>query len=571
MPRRPPKIVIGIAAPVILIVLLLAAWAIDSSAGNATVSRNVEIAGKDIGKLREEKVVAVVKDLSDDFSKTKVRIETSKATYESTAADLGLEIDQEATVADALDVGKDDALPVKPFFWLASFVSARKADVKYNVREDALRMQLALLEGDDAVQPAEPAIVASADVVNVRAGTPGSALDPKTVAKRLVEDAEKGENPIRISGRPVEQKPKVDPDQAQELAEELTSKTAAGLTVNLVEKAADGSAVNLGKSGQLPAATVRSWLSSTVENDQMVPVIDVEKVKADVTTALGPLSAEKKNASFDVVNGGVRINPSASGITCCDDSTGERILDAITDDDEAAPADLVVLADQPDFTTADAEALAIKEPIGVTTEWAGRPQVKSFTTYHACCEPRVTNIHRMADIVRGSLIKPGETFSLNDRVGKRTTANGFVEAGAIADGVHVEEVGGGVSQFSTTLFNAAFFAGLDLMSHQAHSEHFARYPRGREATLGFPNPDNRIRNNSPHGMLIWTSYTDTSITVTIYSTPWMQNVTASAPVDTPVGPCTKATVTRTRQYPDGKTKSEDYHATYRPAEGIKCP
>ena len=80
MPRRPPKIVIGIAAPVIALVLLLAAWAIDSSAGNATVSRNVEIGSRDIGKYREEKVVAVVKDLADDFSKTAVRIETSKAT-----------------------------------------------------------------------------------------------------------------------------------------------------------------------------------------------------------------------------------------------------------------------------------------------------------------------------------------------------------------------------------------------------------------------------------------------------------------------------------------------------------
>jgi vancomycin resistance protein YoaR len=558
MPRRPPKIVIGIAAPVIALVLLLAAWAIDSSAGNATVSRNVEISSRDIGKFREEKVVAVVKDLSDDFSKTKVRIESSKGTYESTAADLGLEIDQDATVADALDVGKDDALPVKPFFWLASFVSARKADVKYKVRDDALRMQLALLEGADAVQPAEPAIVASADVVGVRAGTPGSALDPETIAKRLVEDAGKGENPIRISGRPVEQKPKVDPDQAQKLADDLTAETADGLTVNVQ-----------GKSGQLPAATVRSWLSSKVENDKLVPVIDPEKVKADVATALGPLSADKKNASFDVVGGQVRINPSADGYTCCDDSTGQRVLDAIVGD--ATAVELVVIPDPPDFTTADAEKLGIKEPIGVTTEWAGRAQVKSFTTYHACCEPRVTNIHRMADIVRGSLIKPGETFSLNDRVGKRTTANGFVEAGAIADGIHVEEVGGGVSQFSTTLFNAAFFAGLDLMSHQAHSEYFTRYPRGREATLGFPNPDNRIRNNSPYGMLIWTSYTDTSVTVTIYSTPWMQNVTASAPVDTPVGPCTKATVTRTRQYPDGKTKSENYQATYRPAEGVKCP
>jgi vancomycin resistance protein YoaR len=559
MPRRPPKIVIGIAAPVIALVLLLAAWAIDSSAGNATVSRNVEIGDKDISKLREDKVVAVVKDLSDDFSKTKVSIETSKAKYESTAGKLGLEIDQDATVAEALDAGKDDALPIQPVLWLASFVAPRKADVQYKVREDVLTMELALLQGDDAVQPAEPAIVASTDVVGVRAGTPGSALDPKTVADRLIEDAEKGESPIEISGRPVERKPKVDPDQASALADDLTAKTANGLAVKIQ-----------GLTGQVTSATVRSWLSSKVENDELVAVIDAEKAKADVLTAVGPLSGVKKNASFDVVDGQVRINPSADGFTCCNETTGERVLDAVTKGAPELDLTEAVVPDKPDFTTADAEKLGIKEPIGTTTEWKGQQQVKSFTTYHAGGEPRVTNIHKMADIVRGAIIKPGETFSLNDRVGKRTKENGFVEAGAIADGVHVQEVGGGVSQFSTTLFNAAFFAGLDLMSHQAHSEYFDRYPRGREATLGFPNPDNRIRNNSPYGMLIWTSYTNTSITVTIYSTQWAWGE-QTAISEAPTGPCTKVTVTRTRHFPDRPDKSEDYYATYRPAEGVKCP
>jgi vancomycin resistance protein YoaR len=559
MPRRPPNIVIGIAVPVVAFVLLLAAWAIDSSAGNATVSRNVELGNRDISKLREEKVAAVVKDLSDDFAKTKIRIETSKSNYESTAAELGLEVDQDATVAEALDTGKDDALPIKPFLWLASFASPREAGVRYTVKKDVLALQLATLQGPDAVIAVEPALVTppAGDRIGVKAGTPGSSLDPDEIAERLVEDAKKGESPIRLSARATEQKPKVDPDQAQKLADDLTAKTAAGLRVRVRDAV-----------GQVSAPAVRSWIISKVENDTLVASIDAEKAKADVLATIGPLSGEKKNASFNVVNGQVQLSPSVEGYTCCDDTTGDRLLTAITEDQPEV--ELAVVPDKPDFTTEQAEALGIKEPVGTTTEWAGRPQVKSFTTYHACCEPRVTNIHRMADIVRGTIIKPGETFSLNDRVGKRTTANGFVEAGAIADGIHVQEVGGGVSQFSTTLFNAAWFAGLDLMSHQAHSEHFDRYPRGREATLGHPAPDNRIRNSTPYGVLIWTSYTDTSITVTMYST---QNVYGqqTAISESPAGPCTKVTVTRTRYYEDGTTKSESYNALYRPAEGVKCP
>ena len=87
------------------------------------------------------------------------------------------------------------------------------------------------------------------------------------------------------------------------------------------------------------------------------------------------------------------------------------------------------------------------------------PPGPGFTTYHDAGGARVTNIHRMADLVRGAVIAPGASFSINDYVGERTAEKGFVGAGAIRDGLHVDEIGGGVSQFATTMFNAAYFAG----------------------------------------------------------------------------------------------------------------
>ena len=126
-------------------------------------------------------------------------------------------------------------------------------------------------------------------------------------------------------------------------------------------------------------------------------------------------------------------------------------------------------------------------------------QVKSFTTYHACCESRVANIHRMADLVRGAIIPPGKTFSINEHVGKRTVENGFVLAGAIANGEHSEEVGGGVSQFATTLFNAAFFAGLDFGEYQSHSILFDRYPAAGKRRWATRTPISRSRTPRPTG------------------------------------------------------------------------
>jgi vancomycin resistance protein YoaR len=192
-----------------------------------------------------------------------------------------------------------------------------------------------------------------------------------------------------------------------------------------------------------------------------------------------------------------------------------------------------------------------------------------FTTYHAAGEARVVNIHRIADLVRGAVIPPGGSFSVNEHVGQRTTANGFVEAGAIRNGVHVPEVGGGVSQFATTLFNAAYFAGLDIVEYQSHSEWFTRYPRGREATMGYPYPDLVIQNDTPHGVLIWTSYTDSSLTVTMWSSPYA-TAEQTGITETASGQCAVVTTTRTRTYPDGSTENDTFRATYRPGENLDC-
>jgi vancomycin resistance protein YoaR len=144
-----------------------------------------------------------------------------------------------------------------------------------------------------------------------------------------------------------------------------------------------------------------------------------------------------------------------------------------------------------------------------------------------------------------------------------------VEAGAIREGVHVDEVGGGVSQFATTTFNAAYFAGLDIPTYQAHTEYFSRYPRGREATMGYPNPDLRIRNNTPYGILIWTSYTASSLTVTMYSSPYATGEQTGIS-ESSNGACQVVTTTRTRTFPDGHTENDTFRAQYRPGEGLTC-
>lgn len=157
--------------------------------------------------------------------------------------------------------------------------------------------------------------------------------------------------------------------------------------------------------------------------------------------------------------------------------------------------------------------------------------VSEFTTRYSCCPPRVTNIKRAAGLIDGTTIKPGELFSMNTALQRRTRARGFVAAPQISGGRLINAVGGGISQVATTLYNAAFFAGLALVEHTPRSFYISRYPKGREATISWGGPELVFRNdwNAPLRMRI--QATDSSITVRFYSRQLGRRVTSTT--DTP--------------------------------------
>jgi len=143
--------------------------------------------------------------------------------------------------------------------------------------------------------------------------------------------------------------------------------------------------------------------------------------------------------------------------------------------------------------------------------------VGAFTTYFPCCQPRVTNIRRAAALLDGSKLGPWQTFSLNQALGRRTPERGFVAAPMILDGQFVNSVGGGISQLATTLYNAAFFAGLKLVAHTPHSIYIKRYPAGREATVSWGGPELVFVNDWPAAVHMRVRTTRTSVSVQLYS------------------------------------------------------
>lgn len=185
-------------------------------------------------------------------------------------------------------------------------------------------------------------------------------------------------------------------------------------------------------------------------------------------------------------------------------------------------------------------------------------QVASFTTRHAPGEPRVRNIHRICDVVQGTIVQPGERFSLNATAGRRTTAGGYVAAPAIYAGEFTDDVGGGVSQFTTTLYNSVWLGGYAINEHQAHSYWIDRYPKGREATLSYPSPDLVFTNNWSTAVLIHCGYDASSITVTLFGDLEGRRITAEGPeITNPVPP--EDQVTEDPTLPEGEEKVLDEH------------
>jgi vancomycin resistance protein YoaR len=159
----------------------------------------------------------------------------------------------------------------------------------------------------------------------------------------------------------------------------------------------------------------------------------------------------------------------------------------------------------PEVTTAELAALRITE------------LVSEFTTHYPPGRPRVTNIKRAAELLDGTILARGQTFSMNAALGERTATRGFVAAPTILGGRLVDSIGGGISQVATTLYNAAFFAGLDLIEHTPHSFYIDRYPMGREATISWGGPELVFRNDWDAALLMKLVASETSITVRFYS------------------------------------------------------
>lgn len=166
-----------------------------------------------------------------------------------------------------------------------------------------------------------------------------------------------------------------------------------------------------------------------------------------------------------------------------------------------------------------ARAIGLAPPAAyeeVAAEHGIRHLISQYTTYHDCCGPRVTNLQLFSDTVTGTVVRAGGRLSLNQLVGRRTTAKGYLPADTWVVDRMSDTVGGGISQYAATLYNAIFWGGFIGSSYRPHSVYISRYPPGIEGTLDYPHIDLVFRNRTGSPVLVVSDYTHTSLTVSLY-------------------------------------------------------
>lgn len=549
--------------------------------------------GVPLEKLDEQGARAAVRGLAAKVSRLTGHVDVRGRKFEVHASDVGLTLDVEETVHRALAFGREGSWLHQIGQFLARPFSRERLPIAVRLDPDHVEAALGSFEREALGEPELEGAVAYTDRVVPIYPREGLAIVRRDAA-HWIESALVGRDeavPLPVEPR----KPllsRADVDRA--VAEGVR---LVGKPVRLRDASGEGLL-------ELSPAELGSALRARVVTDdkpRLELFFDRDAVRAAIDRSRPALERPARDATFAIgPKGEISIVPSGLGRRLDEETTFASIATLAKGEQREGVLELRndVL---PALTTEQAEGLHI------------RGLVSRYTTPFPCCEARVKNIERMAALVDGSIVRPGEIYSVNTRSGPRTPQNGFVAGPTIVEGEMEMTVGGGVSQFATTLFNAAFDGGYEIVQRQPHTYWFPRYPEGHDATLGFPLPDLIFRNDSDAGILIKATVGKTSVRVELYGDNGGRRVerhvssrfdvtrpeTVIEPNDDLAPDETKVkfggsigwslNASRVITYPDGQRKEEHRKVTYSPRArrieahsckipegapgytGVKCP
>jgi vancomycin resistance protein YoaR len=473
-------------------------WLVAWLAVGSGVPSGVSVSGIDIGGRTKANAMSDLKLQMDKMIKSKINLTAKAASISISPKSAGISVDLIATLGE---VPQRTLNPINLFSLLTS-----KTDLKpvINIDKEKFIKALRPLEIRTTKSPRDATIVYKELEPQVLSSLGGVEIDRKKAIKKVSKYWLK-KNVIDLPMKKV--KPKASAKDATALLEFARQAVSGSLTINIA-----GQPIVI-----TPTEIAGSLAFRTSASGDLAPIWVKESFIQQVGSRWSKYVREPINASFVMVEGQARVQPSTDGSDVPDSKLNEAIIPALSKIGVLRAASVTPEVVKAKVTTEMAGGLGIKDVIG------------TFTTNYPYAEYRLINIHRAALWMDGTIVQPGEIFSYNKAVGERTEARGFVPGIMIDNGVFKKDLGGGVSQVATTTWNAAWFSGLELVQHKPHSFYISRYPAGRESTVAWPNVDVKFKNNSGHPIFVDTSFTKSSVTVSIYGTKFVDVESESGP------------------------------------------
>jgi len=485
-----------------------------SSAGD--VPRGVVVAGVDVGGMSHADAEAKLRQELEPRLTQPVPVTAGDVQAMLDPVTSGLGLDWPATLARA------GHQPLDPFTRITSFFVKRQVDVATKTDDEALNQAVSQFATATLNHPPTEGGIGFRSIPGSDGGVSAYPIEPRD--GQTLNDIRAAANLLKARW--------LDKTGVRLVVDFTPVKaTSAGVHAALDELVTPAVARPVSVHGNgadarlKPDAIAAAMRFAAQDNGTLQVAMDPAKLVENLQPQLATTEQVGKDAQIVFTDAGPTVQPSEDARKIDWNATFTPLMALLI---RPEGRDLVVQYQtaHPAITTDDANGLGIKEVVG------------EFTTGQLSGAAAV-NVRAMADKVNGAVVRPGQTFSLDTRTGPRTRAQGFVPAPLNEDGTGPMVDAGGISQFTTTLYNAAYFAGLTDAGHTEHPYYLDRYPAGRDAIslrADGSGVDLRFTDSLTSGLVIQAISSGPTVTVRIWGTRQFRVESASSGWRDVVGP-----------------------------------